>query len=110
MRFVTVSLSCLQREMERERAAAARLAFDANEAAMTAHHVIDDGKAQAGPLWTRPGVGLDAVELPEDFTLQARRDADAVIGNPDHAVSGFAIDLDQNLAMLWRILHRVRDQ
>ena len=65
--------------MERERAAAARLAVDAHEAAVTAHHVIDDGEPEAGALRTRPGVGLDAVELPEDLALQARRDADAVI-------------------------------
>src|SRR3989442_14134997 len=94
MRFVTVGLSCLQREVERKRAAASRLAVDADEAAMAAHHVVDDGKPEAGALRPRAGVGLNPEELPEDFTLEPRRDADAVIADADDAVAVDAIDLD----------------
>ena len=81
--------------MERERAAAAGLAVDAHEAAVAAHHVIDDREPEAGALRARPGVGLDAIELAEDLALQPRRDADAAIGDADDAVAVLAIDLDR---------------
>ena len=96
--------------MERKRAAAARLAVDADEAAMAAHHVIDDGKPEAGALRPRAGVGLNPEELSEDLTLKPRRNADAVIADADDAVPVDAIDLDFNRAVLGRVLHRVRDQ
>ena len=69
--------------MERERTAAAGLAFDANEAAMTAHDVIDDGEPEPGALRTGTGVGLDAVELAEDLALQPRGNPNAPVRDPD---------------------------
>src|SRR4030081_1713900 len=100
MRFVTVNLSSVQREMERERAAATRLAVDAPEAGMAAHDVIDDREPEAGALRPRPRVGLDAVELAEDLALQPRRDANAAIGDPHHAVAVLTIDVAGHLAVL----------
>ncbi|HMF94838.1 MAG TPA: hypothetical protein VKE96_11110, partial [Vicinamibacterales bacterium] len=60
-----MGLSCMQREMQCEGAAASRLAVDADEAAMAAHHMIDDGQAE--PRALRPGarIGLNPEELPE---------------------------------------------
>src|SRR6185369_7846352 len=110
MRFVTVNLSCVEREMERERAAAPGLAVDPHEAAMSAHDVVDDGEPEAGALRSRSGVGLHTIELAEDLALQPQRHADAAVGNPYDAVASVAIDVDGDFAMLGRILHRVRDQ
>src|SRR5258706_9296949 len=98
MRFVTVNLSCVQREMERERAAGARLAGHAHEAGMAAHHVIDDSETETGALRPGPGVGLDPVKLAEDLALQARRHADAAIGDADDAVAVLTVDGDHDLA------------
>src|SRR5947209_3851394 len=106
MRFVTVNLSCVQREMERECAAATRLALDPHEAGVAAHDVVDDGEAEAGALRTGSGVGLDAVELAEDLALQPGRHADAAVGDANHSVGAFAVDSDSDLAVLRRILHR----
>src|SRR5438046_7978608 len=66
MRFVTVGLSCMQREVERERAAAPGLAVDAHEAVVAAHHVIDDREPEARALRARAGVGLNPEELRAD--------------------------------------------
>src|ERR1700752_2667163 len=109
MRFVTVGLSCMQREMERERTAASRLAVDAHEAAMAAHHVFDDGKPEAGALRARSGVGLDPEKLSEDLAREAHRDADPVVAHADDAVAVAAVDLDLDLAVLGRVFHGVRD-
>src|SRR3954465_4769243 len=83
MRLVTVGLSCIQREVQRESAAASRLAVDADEAAVPAHHMIDDGEPETGALRPGPGVGLNPEELAEDLPLHARRDADAVFADAD---------------------------
>src|SRR5579864_2643200 len=72
IRFVTVGLSCVQREMKREGAAAPRLALHAHEPAVAAHHVVDDREPEPGALRARAGVGLHAEELPEDLPLQPR--------------------------------------
>src|SRR5690349_8089950 len=100
MRFVTVGLFCMQGEMERERAAATRLAVDAHEAAVAAHHVVDDRQPQPRSLRAGPGVGLDPEELSEDLPLEARRDADAAVAHADDAVAVGARDLDLDVAML----------
>ena len=62
----------MQREMERERTAASRLAVDAHEAAMAAHHVVDDGEAEPGALRARSGIGLNPEEFSEYLALEAR--------------------------------------
>src|SRR5213078_2617422 len=108
IRFVTVEFSCEQREEQRERAAASRLALDAHESAMSAHHVVDDREPEAGALRTRAGVGLNPEELAEDPALQPARDADAAIDDADRAVAVHRLDLDGDLAVLRRVFHRVR--
>ena len=67
--------------MQRERAAAAGLAVDAHEAAVAAHHVVDDREAEAGALRAGSRVGLNPIELAEDLALQPRRNADAAVGH-----------------------------
>src|SRR5437764_160553 len=64
IRLVTVPLS-VDRKMQREGAAAARLALHAYKPAERPHDVIDDRQAEAGALRPRAGVGLNAVELAE---------------------------------------------
>src|ERR1700737_3131905 len=96
--------------MKRKRTAASRLALDAYEATMAAHHVIDDGKPEAGPLRARAGIGLNPEELLEDLTLKPRRDADAMIPHAHDAVAADPIDLDLDLAVVGRVFHRVRNQ
>src|SRR4051794_11953980 len=110
MRFVTVGLSCVQGEMEGKCAATSRLAVDAHEAVMAAHHVVHNRESEAGALWPRTGIGLNPVELPEDFTLESRRHADAAVAHSHDAVVADPIDLDADLAVLRRILHRVGDE
>src|SRR2546430_7918773 len=99
MRFVTVGLSCMQREVERERAAAPGLAVDAHEAVVAAHHVIDDREPEARALRPRAGVGLNPEELREDPALETRRDADAAVAHADDAEAAGARDLDFDLAV-----------
>src|SRR3954468_1929054 len=103
MRFVTVNLSSVQREMKRERTAAARLALDADESAMAAHDMVDDRQPETGALRTRAGIGLDAIELPEDLALEPRRDADASVGDAHDAITVFGIDRDRDLPVLRRV-------
>src|SRR4029078_7178889 len=110
MRFVTVGLSCMQREVEREGAAAPGLAVDAHEAAVAAHHVVDNREAEAGALRAGPGIGLNPEELREDLALEARRNADAAIAHADDAEAADTRNLDLDLAVLRRILHRIGDQ
>src|SRR5262245_38493313 len=110
IRFVKGDVSCVEREMEGERAAAPRLAVDPHEAAVGPHHVVDDGEPEAGALRPGAGVGLDAIELLEDLALQARRDADAAIADVDDAVAVERADFDRDLTVLGRVLHRVREQ
>src|SRR5204863_3287944 len=62
IRFVTVGLTRVQREMEGERASAPGFALHLHEPAVAAHDVIDNRKAEAGALWTGPGIGLNPVE------------------------------------------------
>src|SRR6185437_7958918 len=102
IRFVTVALSCIQREVKRECTTAAGLAVDAHEPAMSAHHVFDDRQSEAGALRPRPGVGLDAVELAEDAALQPRGDADAAIADAYAAVAVDRVDVDEHVAVLGR--------
>src|ERR1700704_2019988 len=104
MRFVTVNLSSVQRKMERERAAATRLALDAHETAVAAHDMVDARQPETRPLWTRPGIGLDAIELPEDLPLEPWRDADAAVGDAHDAIAAFGIDRNRDLAVLGRVL------
>src|SRR5262245_20552402 len=103
MRFVTVGLSCIQREVKRERAAASGLAVDAHEAVVAPHHVVDDGEPEARALRARAGVGLNPEELREDLALEPRRDADAAVANADDAEVAGARDLDLDLAVLRRV-------
>src|SRR5262249_12860864 len=110
MRFVTVGLSSVQREMQREGAPRARRAADAHQTAVASHHVIDDREAEPGALRPRSGVGLHAVELAEDLAVQPRGNADAAIGHAHEAVTVLASDVDLDLAVVGRILHRVREQ
>src|SRR5439155_23472717 len=103
IRFVTVEFSCKQREQQREGAAASRLALDAHAAAVAPHHVIDDREPEAGALRTGAGVGLNPVELAEDFSLQPARNADAAVGHADGAVAAGLLHLDGDLAVVRRI-------
>src|SRR4051812_22902481 len=100
MRLVTVGLSCIQGEVQREGAAASRLAVDADEAAVSAHHVVDNREPQAGPLRSRAGVGLNPEEFAEDLPLHPRRDADAVIADANDAVAVGARNLHLDVAAL----------
>ena len=57
--------------MQREGAAVARLALDADEAPMPAHRVIDDRETEAGALRAAAKAAFNAVELAEDLFLIA---------------------------------------
>src|SRR5437867_3124530 len=107
MRFVTVSLPCVERELQRERAAASRLAVHANGPAMPAHDVIDNGESEAGALRPGPGIGLDAEELAEDLALHPHGNADPAVADADDPEAVGAPDLDGDVAMLGRVLHGV---
>src|SRR5256885_8964703 len=100
MRFVTVALSCVQGEVERERTAPARLAVDAHEAAVAPHHVIDDGKPEACALRAGSSIGLDPEEFIEDLALQPCRNTDPAVADAHQAVLVQAIHLDEDLAVL----------
>src|SRR5436190_1797202 len=77
---------------------------------ITRSDVIDDREAETGPLRARSGVGLDAEEFAEDLPLHARRDADAVVADPDEAVAVGARHFDFDVAAFRRVLHRVRHE
>src|SRR3989442_3156635 len=110
IRFVNVDVSSVEREVERKGTATSRLAVNPHEAAVGPHHVVDDGEPEAAALRSRPGIGLHAIELLENLALQARRDANAVVAHAHDAVAARRVDLDDDLAVLGRVLHRVRQQ
>src|SRR4051812_25575273 len=110
IRFVTSKVSCIEREVQRERAAPARLTLDADEPAVAAHDVVHDRESEPGALRPRAGVAGYPIELPEDPPLQLRRNADPAVGDADDPVLPVARDLDRDVAVLRRILHRVRQQ
>src|SRR5262245_9275732 len=110
MRFVTVALSCMEREVERERAADARHAVDAHEGVVAPHYVVDDRETQPGPMRSRARIGLNPKEFVEDLPLQTCRNSDPAVVHADDAVLIDLVDFDQDLAVFGRILHRVREQ
>ena len=91
---VSWALSGVKREVQREGAAAAGIAFDPHEAAVAAHDVVDNREAEAGALRARPRIRLDPVELAEDLPLQPHRDLLRTYADADiHNVTAFLVTL-----------------
>jgi hypothetical protein len=89
----------MEREVERERAAAARLAVNAHEAVVAPHHVVDDRETQPGSMRSRARIGLNPKELVEDLPLQTCRNPDPAVVHADDAVLIDLVDFDQDLPM-----------
>jgi hypothetical protein len=113
MRFINHSLELRlreRREMQREGAALARLAFDPDVSAVAPHGVIHDRQPDAGALRAAAELLVDAVELPEDAALLAPRNADAVIAHPHDHLAAFGVDIHLDGARVARVLQRVGEE
>src|SRR5438309_7147388 len=72
-----------QRHVDGEHAALARLAFDADVAAMQAGESPREGETEAGALLLPIDAGVDLLELVKDPGLVRQGDADSGVGNRD---------------------------
>src|SRR5207247_7890081 len=100
IRFVTVDLSCIKREVQGKRTAATRLAVNPDEAVVPPHHMVHDREPETGALRAAAGIGLDPEELLEDPPLQPRGNADAAVAHAHHAVPAIAGAFDDDFAVL----------